>query len=61
MTLPKYQVTLTKEVWYTIRVTADNEDAAIEQAWNKLESQGIRMFKRTGEEWVGDATHVEEE
>lgn len=58
--MPKYEVTLTKEVWYAIRVTAEDENAAIEAAWEKLNTYGIRRFKRTGEEWQ-DTAYVEEE
>lgn len=57
--MPRYEVTLTEEVWHTIILDAKNKTEAGEKAWETLQEKGTDAFKQDDSEWNGNA-HVEQ-
>lgn len=57
--MPRYEVTLTEEVWHTIIVDAPTLSQATEKAWATLAKEGKDKFEQNDSEW-SEYAHVEE-
>lgn len=57
--MPRYEVTLTEEVWHKIVVTAPTLSQATDKAWATLEKEGKDKFDSNDSEW-SEYAHVEE-
>jgi hypothetical protein len=57
--MPRYEVTLTEELWHTIILDAKNKTEAGEKAWKTLQEKGTDAFKQDDSEWNSFA-HVEQ-
>ena len=57
--MPKFEVTLTEEVWHKIVVEAATMDVAASMAWKELETNGKDNFNSDDSEW-NEYANIEE-